>query len=162
PIATPLLCGRFRREVIEAFAPRLRRLGLEAAQAGVASARTGAGGPLREGDSIAAVLVSGVLSVAAAGTLTHVADGRLYAFGHPFLQSGTVEIPAARASILWTLSSWLVSNKIAEIGESVGTIREDRLTAIVGEIGPVPSTIPVTVEVGGGTGPARRYQFRIA
>src|SRR5206468_9409392 len=116
------------------------------------SAAAEPGGPLREGDPIAAVLVSGDLSVAAAGTLTNIAAGRLYAFGHPFLQSGSVEIPAARASILWTLSSWLASNKIAEIGESVGTIREDRLTAIVGEIGPAPSTIPASVEIDVGTG----------
>src|SRR5206468_7560112 len=126
------------------------------------SAAAEPGGPLREGDPIAAVLVSGDLSVAAAGTLTHVADGRLYAFGHPFLQSGTVEIPAARASILWTLSSWLASNKIAQIGETVGTIREDRLTAIVGELGPAPRMIPVTVEVDGGGPAPRRYKYEVA
>src|SRR5206468_2936778 len=126
------------------------------------SAAAEVGGPLREGDPIAAVLVSGDLSVAAAGTLTHIASGRLYAFGHPFLQSGAVEIPAARATILWTLSSWLASNKIAEIGESVGTIREDRLTAVVGEIGPAPRTTRVNVEVQGGAGGPRRYAFRIS
>lgn len=163
PIGTPLLLGGFSREVIDVFSPRLRQLGLEPIQAGSASVGTPrAARPLRPGDPIAAVLVSGDVSVAAAGTLTHIDGKRIYAFGHPFLQSGTVEIPAARATILWTLSSWLASNKIAEIGETVGAIREDRLTAVVGEIGASPATIPVTVDVESADTAARRYSFQIS
>lgn len=162
PIETPLLLGGFSREAVDAFSTRLRARGLEPVQSGTSGAGETPPGPLRPGSPIAVVLVQGDRSIAATGTLTHVDGNKLYAFGHPFLQAGTVQVPAARASILWTLSSWLGSNKIAAIGEPVGTIHEDRLTAVVGEIGPVPRMIPVTVEVDAGRAAPRRQRFEVA
>ena len=162
PIETPLLLGGFPRGVVEAYAPRFRALGLEPVQAGASSGGAEPGAPMRPGSAIAAVLVRGDLSVAATGTLTYISGRKLYAFGHPFLQSGSVDIPAARASILWTLSSWMGSNKLASVGDAVGSIHEDRVTAIVGELGAVPRMIPVSVEVDAGRPSPRRYTFDIA
>lgn len=44
----------------------------------------------------------------------------------------------ARAEIIATISSYLMPHKLSNTRQIVGTIHQDRLTAIAGEIGPVP------------------------
>jgi hypothetical protein len=99
------------------------------------------------GSPISAVLVSGDLGLYATGTLSYRDGNRVLAFGHPFYQIGATDIPMARSTILKTLASSYASFKIAELQEIVGTIRQDRLTAIQGSIGVKPQTIPVRVDV---------------
>jgi hypothetical protein len=54
-----------------------------------------------------------------------------------------------------------VSQKLAAIGEVVGTVRQDRSTAIAGTLGVGPSLVPVTVTLQSERAPARTFRFEI-
>ncbi len=63
------------------------------------------------------------------------------------LNLGDTELPMASAEIVTILPSSMSSFKIANTGGVIGTISEDRLSAISGEIGREPTMVPVEVTV---------------
>jgi hypothetical protein len=112
-------------------------LGLPAPVQIAPAARGGveAEGRLQAGDPVAALLVWGDITLGATGTITWREGDELLAFGHPFLGYGRISVPLAPAEVIWTVPSLFNSFKIARIGEPVGAVRQDRLTAIRGEVG---------------------------
>lgn len=120
-----------------------------AAQAGAGGAPVDSldGDDLQPGRPITAMLLWGDKQVGATGTITWREGDRLLAFGHPFLGFGRISAPLTPAEIVWTVPSTLDSFKIARYGPPVGTMTEDRLTAIAGRVGPVPVGIPIHVRV---------------
>jgi hypothetical protein len=101
--------------------------------------------PLREGDAIGVALVRGDLEMGATGTVTHIDGGRVYAFGHPFYNLGPAEFPLTRAYVYTMLPSLMASFKISSMGDTIGTMQQDRATAIAGTLGKGPSLVPMTV-----------------
>src|SRR5208282_2490654 len=83
---------------------------------------------------------------------------RILAFGHPFLLNGPIEMPMASAEILTVVQSYLFSFKLPNIGPVVGSIYQDRLTAIAGEIGRKCPTTHVEVHVQAPGGKERVFQ----
>jgi hypothetical protein len=148
------------------MAPELERIGLGGAVAGGASgsgSAVGAGArSLKPGDPVAAQLVTGDISFAATGTVTHVDGDRVYAFGHPSFINGAADFPMARAEIYLTLPSMQASNKLSRILETVGTFKESRLPGITGVLGEGPRMIPVTLEVSGADSPRRTFHYQVA
>jgi hypothetical protein len=162
PIATPLVCAGCDQATLGYYAPGFELLGLEPTAgggSGSAAAKTVVG-PLVPGSAIGAELAGGDLSLAAIGTLTHVDGGRVFAFGHPMTGLGPVEIPMTQAQVLVTLASSAGSFKIANSTSAIGTIVEDRLTAIMGEVGRVTPTLPLEVRVEGNGG-ARAFHYNV-
>ena len=100
---------------------------------------------LREGDAIGVSLVGGDLEMGATGTVTHIDGDRVYAFGHPFYNLGPTEFPMTRAYVYTILPSLMSSFKISTLGETIGTMQQDRATAIAGTLGKGPRLIPMTV-----------------
>jgi hypothetical protein len=142
----------------DAFGRRLlARLGLQAAPAG----RGAAAGLPEAGDMVATVLVWGDALVAAGGTVTARDGDRLWAYGHPFLALGAVQLPAARARVLAIQTSYADPFKLFTVGEPFGTFVADRPAGMLAEAGPVPAGLPVTVEVREPRGP-RTWRFRVA
>jgi len=138
-IATPVSFHGFTARTLEQFEPQLHRLGMEPRQ-GVSSGghiapATNGGAALRPGDMITVQLMSGDLSVGADGTVTAIDGKRVYAFGHRFLSAGSTELPFARADVIAVLPDLSSSFKISSPKEWMGTITEDRSTAISGELG---------------------------
>jgi hypothetical protein len=160
PIGTPLVFAGFPESLIREVAPLFEARGLEPL-AGAGGQAAGTDYPISPGVAISVPLVRGDLSVAATGTLTHVAGNKFWAFGHPFFGSGAVRYPVARAEVVVTYPSLLGSFKIANSTSLMGTLLQDRLTCIQGEIGPPPSMLPVTVTVDTPTG-ERRLAFEVA
>jgi hypothetical protein len=146
PIATPLVCSGCDAGVLRHYAPLFEAHGLEPTTGG-GQTGTGEAIPLVPGSAIGAALVTGDLSITGIGTLTHVDGRRIFAFGHPFLGAGAIEMPMTQAQVLLTFASSAASFKLANATGPVGSIVQDRLTAIVGEVGRVSPTIPVTVRV---------------
>ena len=109
---------------------------------------------LRPGQAVAAALAVGDITLAGTGTVSQVQGNRILAFGHPLMGLGTVEVPMATADILTILPSNLSSFKISNTGNVIGTVRQDRLSAIYGEIGPAPEMVPVVVQT-----PQRTLRF---
>ncbi|WP_068768457.1 hypothetical protein OH491_25380 [Termitidicoccus mucosus] len=109
---------------------------------------------LRPGSAVAVALATGDITLAGTGSVSHVDGNRILAFGHPMLSLGAVELPMALADIITILPSNLNSVKISNTGAVIGTIRQDRLSAIYGEIGPIPPMLPIEVRT-----PARTLHF---
>ena len=92
-------------------------------------------------------LIRGDLSLSAGCTVTSVEGDRILACGHPLFGFGSVAIPLSRAHVLMTLASSAESTKVITTGGTIGTLTEDRQTAVMGKLGRGPSMIPVDVEL---------------
>ena len=163
-IATPISFSGFTQAALDHFAPQLATLGLTPCQ-GVSSgadlpSRMGNPANLRPGGMISVELLSGDMSAGADGTVTAVDGNRIYAFGHPFLSGGTTDLPFARASVLALLPSITSSFKISAPQEWMGSITEDRGTAVSGILGRTASLAPLNIKVIGEQG-THTYKMRM-
>lgn len=151
PIATPLSFGGFRPEVLRHYLPELEKMGFQAVSGGISTpssiAHPDMPQSLEAGGAIAGQLVRGDLSIDGTGTVSYIEGSRVLAFGHPFFNAGYVQIPMATAWIHHILASEAGSFKMSQSGNTVGTITQDRLTAIYGEIGKMAPMIPVQIQV---------------
>ncbi len=149
PIATPLVMSGFEPGTLDFLSEAFREAGFQpvlggaGGQAAAEVARMA--GPLREGDAIGVSLVGGDLEMGATGTITHIDGERIYAFGHPFFSLGPTELPMTRAYVYAMLPSLSSSFKISSMGEVIGTMQQDRATAIAGTLGKDPRVIPMNV-----------------
>ena len=167
PISTPLLMGGFEAETVELLSGAFRDAGFSPMVTGTAGGTQSVAptGPLREGDAIGVALASGDLDMGATGTITHIDGNRIYAFGHPFYNLGPAEFPMTRAYVYTVLPSLLTSFKISSMGETIGTMTQDRPTAIGGILGKGPALVPMTVTIerfaeGSSSGTAENAQRR--
>ena len=166
PIATPLLLGGFDAEVADLIAEPFRAAGFTPVLSGASAGETAAPvGPLREGDAIGVALVTGDLEMGATGTVTHIDGDRVYAFGHPFYNLGPAEFPLTRAHVYTMLPSLMASFKISSMGQTIGTMHQDRATAIAGTLGKGPALVPMTVTLrsdrGDGSAPPRVMKYQV-
>jgi hypothetical protein len=104
---------------------------------------------LIDGGALAVVLAHGDINLFALGTVTEVKDGKFLGFGHPMFGWGSLQIPVATAWVSTTIASPLNAFKVGRLGKLVGTMTQDRLPAIGGTLGAIPSMIPITVELSG-------------
>ena len=125
-----------------------RRMGWAASPVGGARHDGIERGDLEPGAMVAGVLVSGDAFLAAGGTVTEVRDGSVWAFGHPFLGTGDIRMPLARASVVTILPSLANSFKMFNVGETIGTLRSDRTHGVWGRFGEAPALLPMKVSVG--------------
>ena len=103
---------------------------------------------LRAGDSFAAAMSLGDVTVAGIGTTTFVCNGRAVAFGHPFNWTGDTRMAVRAADTITIVKDPIFgSYKLANVAESLGTLTQDRLAGIVGTLGEAPETAPVTSTV---------------
>ena len=168
PIATPLTMSGFEASTVDLLAAPFRDAGFVplVSGAGGPPADAAPAGPLREGDAIGVSLVGGDLEMGATGTITHIDGDRIYAFGHPFYNLGPAEFPMTRAYVYTVLPSLMTSFKISTLGETIGTLQQDRATAISGALGKMPRVIPMTVTLSragdDGPGAKRTLSYRLA
>jgi len=150
PISTPLLMGGFEPETVALVSAAFRDAGFTPIVTGMNASAQGTAitGPLREGDAIGVSLASGDIDMGATGTITHIDGDRIYAFGHPLYNLGPAEFPLTRAYVHTVLPSLLTSFKISSMGETIGTMHQDRPTAIAGTLGKGPTLVPMTVTLG--------------
>jgi hypothetical protein len=107
------------------------------------------------------MLVGGDLQLGATGTVTHLDGDRVYAFGHPMYNLGPTEFPMTRAYVYTILPSLFSSMKLSTTGEIIGTVLQDRATAIAGRLGPGPRMIPVTISLESGRQPKQTFHFNV-
>lgn len=159
PLTPVFTLGGISPNVAALFSDRFQTLGLQVSNLGGSDAPAPtsphASSPtLRPGDAVAAALAVGDITIAGTGTVSQVDGSRVLAFGHPMMGLGTVAVPMASAEIITILPSNLSSFKLSNTGGVIGTVRQDRLSAIYGELGPGPELVPVTVKT-----PTRTLQF---
>lgn len=117
---------------------------------------------LQAGGPVGISLMEGDLDLSATGTVTHIEGDRVYAFGHPFYNLGPTQFPMKKAYVYSVFPSLYQSWKISvPDGDTVGTIEQDRATAVAGRLGRTPRMIPVEVRLGTSGGQERRFSFRM-
>jgi hypothetical protein len=150
-------------EVAELFGPQFQALGLTTASAGGSYGFQDDQSPapethapltnerfpknLRAGDAVSVALATGDITIAGTGTVSRVEGTHLLAFGHPLMHLGAVDLPMLSSEIVTILPSLMSSYKVANVGPVIGTISQDRLSAVYGELGQPPEMIPITVTV---------------
>lgn len=153
PIATPITMSGFTEDAVKEFSPIFTQLGLTVSQGG-AGGNLDSSKPakdwataLQPGESVAAVLVSGDMTMTGAGTVTYNDGKHVLAFGHPMFNLGPVNMPLAKEDIITTLASSYQPTKMGNASEVVGALMQDRHSAIEGELGATAQMIPVTMRV---------------
>ena len=165
PIAVPMVAAGFDVSVMDPMSPAFAAAGLvpmsSAVQSPGGNATGGNDHKLAPGDAVGVALMTGDFELGATGTVTHVDGDRVYAFGHPLYNLGPTEFPMTKAEVQVVLPSLMSSSKLASFGDVVGTIQQDRSTAIAGRLGAGPSLIPVTITLNSDRGPSRLFRFGV-
>jgi hypothetical protein len=168
--------GGLSPAVADLFAPRFAALGLTASALGgstqsgnTPSAATlnpsGADAKiptLQPGGAVAVALATGDITLAGTGTVSRIDGQQVTAFGHPMLSLGDVALPMCAAEIITILPSQMQSVKIANTGAVIGTITQDRLSAVSGTLGAGPEMTKVEVTVTPARGAPRTLKFSVA
>jgi hypothetical protein len=163
PIATPITISGFDASVIDPVVTAFREQGFLPMMAGAGAQDTPAKSnePLRPGDPVGVALVTGDLEFGATGTVTEVDGNRVYAFGHPFYGLGPTQFPMTRAYVHTILPSLFSSSKLASTGEIIGTVQQDRATAIAGTLGTGPTLIPINLKLTSDRGTTKNFKMAV-
>lgn len=164
PIATPLVMSGFGGDLPESLGSMFREAGFQATGAAAAAPAGGLmpyEGPLKPGDAVGVNFVTGDLQLGGTGTVTHVDGDRVYAFGHPMYNLGPIAFPMTRAYVYTVLPSLFSSTKLSTTGETIGTLLQDRATAIAGRLGPAPKMMAVTLELKAERGESNTFHFEV-
>jgi hypothetical protein len=166
-LPVPVSFSGFSSSALNAYATRFSKLGFQlqpglvqagaAARGTVASATNG----VLPGSMISVGLITGDMNMTADGTVTYVDGKRIYAFGHRFLDAGSVELPFAHAEVIVSIPTLNSSFKLSVSHEWVGTILSDRPTAVAGEIGRSAHTIPLSITVNSSTTGVHAYHMQV-
>jgi hypothetical protein len=146
PIETPLIFSGFSAQTLAQYAGPLSALGLTA-MAGGTTEPSSDESKIAPGDMVGMDLVRGDLSMTAGCTVTIIRDNRVFACGHPLFGLGKVSLPLSRGHVVLTLASSMASTKIMNSGGVIGTLTQDRTSAVMGELGPGPPMIPMDVDL---------------
>lgn len=157
PLATNL-SARVCQKISDTF----KSVGLVALQAG-ADMGTSSDTTIEPGGVLALPVCSGDIRMAVIGTATEVVDGKVYAFGHAFTGMGAVELPMSAGTVHTVIVTRDASFKLASAGPVVGTLRFDRTSGVVGQIGQMPALIDLEIKVKRFDDPQERtFQCKIA
>jgi hypothetical protein len=115
---------------------------------------------LQPGDAVSVALTTGDITLAGTGTVSRVDGNRVTAFGHPMLGLGDVQLPMCSAEVVAILPSTNESYKIANIGPVIGSITQDRLSAVSGLLGAGPEMTDVQV-ITGKSGAPHTIHFQV-
>jgi hypothetical protein len=116
---------------------------------------------LAPGAAVGVSLVEGDLDLSVSGTVTHIDHDRIYALGHPFYNLGPTQFPLKKAWVHAIFPSLQVSWKIASALDAVGTLDQDRTTAVSGRLGPLPRMMSVLVRLRSPRASERVFRFRV-
>lgn len=167
PIATPLTFSGFSQETLNLFAPQLVSVGLLPVSAVGGAARIT---PLKEtnektllgGTSVSMQLTRGDYSLAASGTVTFRDGEKIYAFGHPFLNLGTSDLPMSESHVVTVIPNLNNSFKLAVPDSLVGSMTQDRATGVFGNLGQAPKMIPVKLDLQTSRNQQETLNFEVA
>jgi len=151
---TPLMMAGVGERTATALRHLVEPLGLEPLQGGGANVDDPAA-PTHfvNGGGLGVQFVRGDVSVLGYGTATYAdGAGKVAGFGHPMLGGGDEALPACIVRILWINASAQASNKIGECVRPLGTLVQDRQTAIVVDENVAAPMFPVEIEVVGAPG----------
>src|SRR5271165_3827013 len=160
PIETPLLFTGFSEDTLRLFSKDFASAGIMPVMGAGSVSNEKQPEPLVPGSAVSAILVRGDMNIAGTCTVTYLDDSHLLACGHPLLQSGTVDMPMTKATVLATLPSSANSFKIVNATEPVGAFVQDRRAGIMGRFDREPHMIPVTLTFNGVSHP-KQFHYEV-
>ena len=112
----------------------------------------GGGAPVREapiepGQILGIEYARGDFTAFGYGTMTYIDGDQILGFGHPMFGEGNVNLPISGGYVHYILPRITRSTKMASPTQPIGTLVQDRQSAIAGLLGSHPSYIPVDVTV---------------
>lgn len=96
-------------------------------------------------DAASIPLIRGDFEFSGSGTVTYVNGNKVYLFGHPFFNLGTVDFPLHKAEVISVVPSYQSSFKITATRNPIGTVYQDRFSGIQANLDEAPYMIPVKV-----------------
>lgn len=100
---------------------------------------------IKAADAVSIPLVRGDFEYSSSGTVTYVTGNKIYMFGHPFFNLGKVSFPIHRAEVISVVPSYQESFKLSSTKNMIGTMTQDRFSAVSGELGKTPYMIPMQI-----------------
>jgi hypothetical protein len=162
-LPVPVSFSGFSPATLETYAGGFNNLGFHP-QPGLSqsgSRKSSSANEILPGSMISVGLITGDMNMTADGTVTYVDGKRIYAFGHRFLDAGSVELPFAHSEVIVSIPLLNSSFKLSVPHEWAGTILSDRTTAVAGEIGRQSRTIPLTIAVNSSTTGNHTYHMQV-
>ncbi|MGH9715864.1 MAG: hypothetical protein ACRD4R_03925 [Candidatus Acidiferrales bacterium] len=159
PIETPLVTAGMYPQTMAWFGKQFSSLGM-AAMAGGTTPVSQDDTSLKPGDMIGVDLIRGDLSMSDGCTVTAIEGNHILACGHPLFGFGAVQMPISTAHVVMTLASSQASTKVITTGKIIGTLTQDRQTAISGVLGAGPPMVPVNLTLDTPDG-EKKYHFEV-
>jgi SpoIVB peptidase S55 len=168
-IDTPISLSGFNPRAAQLFKETFQRLGMPVITAGGMTVGSGSNqlaqdtSDIQPGSALAVQLIRGDLGVGASatGTVTYREDDKVYAFGHPWLSVGPVQLPFSKAKVISLLPNLNNSFKIAVPTELAGAITQDRSQGLYGAVGVMPKLIPLTINLKSSRNKLETYKFEV-
>lgn len=160
PIDTPLVFSGFTPDTLRLFGKDFASAGIMPVMGAGSVSNDKQPEPLEPGSAVSAILVRGDMNIAGTCTVTYIDATHLLACGHPLLQSGNIDMPMTKATVLATLPSPQNSFKIVNSTEPVGAFVQDRRSGIMGRFDRQPQMIPVTLTFHGVSHP-KTFHYQV-
>ena len=167
-IDTPILLSGFSTRAAQFFESTFKSLGMMMTQSGGVSIGSGSGrmtdgSDIQPGAAVAVQLIRGDLGIGASaiGTVTYREGNNIYAFGHPWLSVGPVQLPFSSARVISLISNLNSSFKIAVPTDLAGSITQDRSQGLFGTVGAAPTLIPLTINLKSSRNRLETYKYEV-
>jgi hypothetical protein len=163
--ATPLMLGGMSDRSLAFVSKLFGGLGLEPVQAGGGGSKDDPTAPKHfvDGGGVGVEMARGDVSFMGLGTVTHVEGNKLCGFGHPMMEAGITALPTAIGRVHWIFASDQHSSKIGEAARSLGTLVQDRQSAIIVDESRVAPVFPLVADIQGAPGaPKKNWKIEIA
>ena len=148
---------------LDAAGEQFEAMGLVPIAAGQTTTTAPTRSSFEPGGVLTMPLLSGDMSMAVTGTVTEVANDKVYGFGHSFGGIGPVDLPMAGGTVHTVVPGLLRAFKFSSPGPIVGAIRYDEAMGVVGIPGARPKLIDLTIRVTRYNDPQQRtYHCRMA
>ncbi len=142
------IVGDFLPTTVSSQAPGLYSFGLDLIPiSGGTSNKAPTSANFQPGSAIGVTLASGDVTIGALGTVTYRENNFVLGFGHSFLSNGSADFPLTNVHIYETMKAYDASFKLGTIGKTLGTILEDRVSGIGGQIGRQSSMLDLAIGV---------------
>lgn len=149
PLQMPLLVSGLTPDTFAHMQKEFEPYGWLLVQGGSGAGRVQGKGDTKlvPGAALAVQLITGDIELAGIGTVTWVNNDEVLAFGHPFLESGELNVPISTAHIAGVMESQWLSFKLGYPLTPVGTLLQDRPSGIYGKLGKTCDMLPMSVEI---------------
>jgi len=152
--AVPLSVAGFSAPAFASLEKLFGNTDVSPMRAGGTTSGNAEGGPKQfvMGGAIAVELIRGDMSAAAIGTVSYVEGDKVLAFGHPMFQTGETYAPVATASVHTVIPSAQSAFVMATAVNEIGSLVQDRQSAIMADTGLRTPTVPVDITITSGSG----------